>query len=391
MNQTVIDYDPSLDTDITFNTLEVENLQIGADGIPLPPVELSIRIGSPDLNSYMTIGAQVKEHILRSLPADWEFKGKRVLDFGCGIGRVLRHFAPEASQAEIWGYDIDMRSVMWLNKYLCPPFHIFQNSENAYLPLESDSFDLVFAISVFSHLSHSWNQWLAELRRVLRPGGYAFISFMHRRPYEAIYGVPFPTTDIGMLVKHPNQPWDKGGPFVFISPNWLLDNWGALFDIEFLALDGLIGYQSIALMRKPSKFTTPKDKPSIVVQAGTQYAINPNARAHIHQPWLPGRRLIDNYGIRGSKQVQVSGWGAFAHDSVARLEFIVNERVLALVESPSLKQEGKISDLGDAPYCKFDETLDVSVLSPGSYELMIRFYSSKNEVHWARTPLIVEP
>ena len=62
--------------------------------LPLPPRELASRVfaveGWSDADqAYLTLGAQTKEQIVRMLPDDWSFGGKRVLDFGCGAGRTL--------------------------------------------------------------------------------------------------------------------------------------------------------------------------------------------------------------------------------------------------------------------------------------------------------------
>ena len=155
--------------DVMFTAPIGDQPVLAPDGYPYPPFELANRVGSvPDFATYHYIGASAKEYICKSLPMNYDFQGKRILDFGCGAGRVLRHFVPEAkSGCEVWGCDIDMPSVLWAIDHFSPLMHIFHNSEQAHLPLESNSFDCVFAFSVFSHLSHAWDQWLAELRRVL--------------------------------------------------------------------------------------------------------------------------------------------------------------------------------------------------------------------------------
>ena len=65
-----------------------------------------------------------------------------VLDFGCGVGRVLRQFAPEAREAEFWGCDLDRPSLDWLEANLSPPFHFFESAEAPGLPQADGSFDL---------------------------------------------------------------------------------------------------------------------------------------------------------------------------------------------------------------------------------------------------------
>lgn len=95
------------------------------------------------MREYETAGAAIKEAIVRSLPDDWAWQGRRALDFGCGAGRVLRHFGDEAQEAELWGCDIDVASIEWIQANLCPPFHAVAIPERGPLPQPTGHFDLV--------------------------------------------------------------------------------------------------------------------------------------------------------------------------------------------------------------------------------------------------------
>ncbi len=44
--------------------------------------------------------------------------------------------------------------------------------------MEDGSFDLIWAVSVFTHLAETWSAWLLELHRVLKPGGILLATFM---------------------------------------------------------------------------------------------------------------------------------------------------------------------------------------------------------------------
>jgi SAM-dependent methyltransferase len=98
------------------------------NSIPLPPAHLQARVGSlpngvdPE-EAYIELGLAVSQILEAILPSDWSWDRKKILDFGCGAGRTLRHFIPLANSAEFWGADLDPRSIAWNKKHLSPPFN----------------------------------------------------------------------------------------------------------------------------------------------------------------------------------------------------------------------------------------------------------------------------
>ena len=168
---------------------------------------------------------------MRLLPDGFSFAGKRVLDFGSGAGRTMRHFAAEAETAEFWGCDIDEPSIAWMQENICPPFHAWQSTHNPPLGLEHGSFDLIYAISVFTHLTYNSTAWLLELHRLLKPGGLLIATFMGRWTSPWFASEPWVEDRIGMNVLHHNRDWDSGGPAVFISEWWLREHWGRAFEV----------------------------------------------------------------------------------------------------------------------------------------------------------------
>jgi SAM-dependent methyltransferase len=96
---------------------------------------------------------------------------RAILDFGCGWGRVTRFLLRDVEAAKVWGVDHYDKSIeickqtnRWQNFLQIKPFPptAFANS----------TFDLIFAYSVFSHLSEAAQRaWVEEFARLLRPGG----------------------------------------------------------------------------------------------------------------------------------------------------------------------------------------------------------------------------
>jgi SAM-dependent methyltransferase len=211
--------------------------------IPFPPLEMANRVGSlagsPDPYAYYDeLGRRAREDIVRVLPKGWSFEGKRVLDFGAGAGRTLRQFAPEAERGEFWGCDIHAGSVEWMTENLTPPFHVFQNGDHPPLDRPDGFFDLIWCVSVFTHLPDTWSAWLLELRRVLASDGILIVTFMGRGMSEAIAGEPWDEERIGMNVLRRGQSWDLGGPMVLHSPWWIREHWGRAFDVLEIREDG---------------------------------------------------------------------------------------------------------------------------------------------------------
>jgi len=94
----------------------------------------------------------------------------RVLDFGCGWGRVLRTFLKDIRAENLVGTDVDPELVE-LARALLPEVRFTQNDRLAPLDFPDASFDIVIANSVFSHLAErNFQFWMQELTRVLKPG-----------------------------------------------------------------------------------------------------------------------------------------------------------------------------------------------------------------------------
>jgi SAM-dependent methyltransferase len=208
-----------------------------SERLPYPPLNLANRVlcldgwGDP-IAAYEGHGAEARQALLDLLPEDWSFEGKRVLDFGCGAGRTLRHFIGEAQDgAEFWGADIDGPSVEWLRGNLSPPLHPVQSSVDPPLGLEHSSFDLVWAVSVFTHLADNSLPWLVELHRLLKPGGHLIATYMGRYTSETFTDEPWDEDRIGMNVLRRGQGWENGGPMVLMSDWWVKAHWGRAFDI----------------------------------------------------------------------------------------------------------------------------------------------------------------
>jgi ubiquinone/menaquinone biosynthesis C-methylase UbiE len=163
--------------------------------LPLPPQRLWLGYG-PTAELYLDSGRRHVE-AMRAILNDAGFAfapGVRVLDFGCGAGRMTRWLADVATTCEIWGTDISAEHVAWCDLHLNPPFNFVTTTTLPHLPFEDRTFDLIYAGSVFSHIDDLAKTWLLELRRVLRPGGMLYITVLEKH-------------SIDVLPKKMREPW----------------------------------------------------------------------------------------------------------------------------------------------------------------------------------------
>lgn len=122
-------------------------------------------------NHYRTVSAILQDFGVANGP------GKAILDWGCGHGRITRHFLRDWADSHIAGVDIDAQNIAWCQErfnaenFIVGPLH-------PPVPLESGQFNAVFAVSVMTHLTEPvQKEWLRELSRLLRPGGIAVLTF----------------------------------------------------------------------------------------------------------------------------------------------------------------------------------------------------------------------
>lgn len=103
----------------------------------------------------------------------------RVLNIGCGIGRVERYLAPHVG--ELWGVDISGRMIAKARERLAqfPNVRLRELSAGEFLSFfETGTFDLVFSFLVLQHLEkEDAFRYLEDAHRVLKPGGHLSVQF----------------------------------------------------------------------------------------------------------------------------------------------------------------------------------------------------------------------
>lgn len=156
----------------------VSRLKGAADGLALPPDQLMFLVqGSGNVREFLNDGRATALEVMKVLEANGVEIGslKKILDFGCGCGRVIRHFHA-VTRGQLHGTDYNRQAIDWCKRKL--RFGQFEvNGLWPPLPYGKEEFDLIYALSVFTHLPESLQvAWMSELSRVLKPGGYLLMT-----------------------------------------------------------------------------------------------------------------------------------------------------------------------------------------------------------------------
>lgn len=113
-------------------------------------------------------------------------EGARVLDVGSGRGVGMELLLEQFQAGEVCGVDLDPEQVERARRRLSGRFEGRWNVETAgveRLPFEDGSFDAVFDFGMLHHVP-VWQAGVAEIRRVLRPGGRFFFEEVTRAALE---------------------------------------------------------------------------------------------------------------------------------------------------------------------------------------------------------------
>jgi SAM-dependent methyltransferase len=150
-----------------------------AFSMPVPGDELMARVaGGADRTSFFWSGRESVRELERTLAivARSLDSFESILDFGCGCVRMLLWREELGRTRRLFGTDIDGQAIDWCRQNI-PWAQVSVNEAQPPLSFADGRFDLVFNHSVFTHIDERrQDQWLSELRRVVRPGGLIVLS-----------------------------------------------------------------------------------------------------------------------------------------------------------------------------------------------------------------------
>ena len=234
--------------------------------LPVPPAGLRYYY-QDDTDNYLASGRQdasvVRQFLERlSVPLD----GASVMDWGCRDCRVLRHFADDTRRCDFWGVDQHGSSMEWAKQNLAPPFRFVTCSAYPHLPFEDRTFDVIFALSVLTHIASLADAWLMELRRILKPGGHGLFTVHNEHTWRFLQQDDVMRRTFGMqqediaaaamadlvIVGGPNVASEFVN--VFQSTARIRREWSQYFEIVTIEpYASWFFHQSMVVVRKPTE------------------------------------------------------------------------------------------------------------------------------------------
>jgi 2-polyprenyl-3-methyl-5-hydroxy-6-metoxy-1,4-benzoquinol methylase len=234
----------------------------GIDHIGIPDSDRRSRVhGDDSLSAFLLEGFSTYKKLELALQQVLS-KGfndyKRILDWGCGCGRVTRYFHNHTGNS-ITGIDIDSDNIDWCRQNL--PFGQFMD-----IPLcpptalEADSYDLLIGISIFTHLKEKVQfEWLDELGRIASDGATLLLT-VHSNSTVCRAGLCLDHfrewRKQGFLDAGANPNLDQviqGSDYyrnTFHTRKYIKTNWSKFFKIVKI-IPGYIGnHQDLVILRK---------------------------------------------------------------------------------------------------------------------------------------------
>jgi SAM-dependent methyltransferase len=233
--------------------------------LPVPPANIIAHVGESTADYYLMSGCTLfngfKSAFERYAGRPFD-TARRILDWGCGPGRVGLHLVNEirrhAAATEYVGVDIDEMSLAWAEQTIEGKFVHTQRMPP--LPFPDGHFDFIFGYSVFTHLDDlTQKAWLAELRRLCSPGGLVAVTVMSE--LALFYGEPYLSEAEsqarlggGIFDSMPNDQLEESGidgdyyKNVWMTKDYIKNRWAETFDVVAVHAN-FHHYQDLVVLR----------------------------------------------------------------------------------------------------------------------------------------------
>ncbi len=227
--------------------------------LPIPPAKLMLRTAHnastylhicSGLQSYRDFWLRIQRH---GTPKPIE----RLLDWGCGCGRLTAPLLRYSGVPKVHGCDIDPESVAWCREAL-PAGHFRRVAPYPPTGYADRQFDVVVSNSVFTHLDEdAQSQWLEEVDRILVPGGL-FLATVHgwfAAEFSQLHDVLEGLARDGFHDGIRDTTLDGVAPEGYYRATYQTRayteaRWGRVFEVLEYAVGGSLNFQDLVVLRK---------------------------------------------------------------------------------------------------------------------------------------------
>ena len=257
-----------------------EDESLASFSTPFPPLELRQITAAPDLPEFLWTGLVDIDCIMtlyEKVVNHTSMETSTILDFGCGCGRMVRFLNNYSTTNTIYACEVNPDHVDWCRDNL-NNIQVSKCDALPPLPYQDQMFDLIYGLSVFTHLSENHaTQWISEMKRVLKPGGILIVtihgltalntikdSSVHQKMFNLNSEIAGQTMENLQKIPFVYFKYDQntiemakaGGEYgnTFIHPDYIYKNW-VKEDLKVLEVipGGLRGWQDLVILQRGLK------------------------------------------------------------------------------------------------------------------------------------------
>lgn len=158
------------------NSAENKRFRCEHPEVALPPDYLIYESFQLNYRKYYSDSFNTAKGLVEQFSKHIDINNISLLDWGCGPGRIIRHMPGLLPSSSFSATDYNADSIEWCRKNI-PQVAFNLNTLEARLPYFDNTFDVIYGISIFTHLSEKLHyEWYNELHRVLKPGGILYVT-----------------------------------------------------------------------------------------------------------------------------------------------------------------------------------------------------------------------
>jgi SAM-dependent methyltransferase len=187
----------------------------------LPPAALAYdAFGHWEPESYRRQGTDHAAYIA-GLIKRYRPGAQIICEWGCGPMRVLRHMRNHFENERLIGLDFNPSTIAWCRRHFAG-MQFICNDMDLPLPLHDGEADVIYAISVFTHLSERHHRdYVVDLMRCLSPGGVLIVTLHGSRYVKKLTASEREQFDQGQLVVRAGVTEGKRTYVAFHSPDFV--------------------------------------------------------------------------------------------------------------------------------------------------------------------------